>query len=489
MTELLSARPELLFGEGSAVLTSEQDAIRVSGRTQRYSSLAADVWPLLTVGKAYRFTFSVRSDGAPFRMAPYMKIIYQMNGNEYIHYSSGLPAEIGPDWTDLTIKTYFDPQFTVSRVIVCTIQQSTEGLPDFSVRSLTYEEEEAPAQEREVTRLSPQPLTIGAIRWDAWFDVNETRSNVSRQTAATLGPQHFHDRLPFFTKVIDENTVAYPQETQDDFDREVQYAKKAGFAYFAYCWYHGAMDYARVLHRTSRYSDQVQMCAIIHVSGLSDDDLRELADDMVQSYYFKLDGRPLVYVFNCGTSNPEERRKLIALAAERGLPRPYFVAMTAVDPWSQAELCCGDYDAVGAYGSSSTGPDQAYADFAARNEARYNGCYQLNPRYPLIPNIACGLDFRPRIEHPVSWMKGSYYVNVPTPEELYTHAYNTLKALHDHPIPGGPNSVLVYAWNEHDEGGWCCPTLAVNENGLPTGKAPNETHLLALKKAFDQFLK
>ena len=27
------------------------------------------------------------------------------------------------------------------------------------------------------------------------------------------------------------------------------------------------------------------------------------------------------------------------------------------------------------------------------------------------------------------------------------------------------NSAIIYAWNEHDEGGWICPTLKVDENG------------------------
>lgn len=44
------------------------------------------------------------------------------------------------------------------------------------------------------------------------------------------------------------------------------------------------------------------------------------------------------------------------------------------------------------------------------------------------------------------------------------------------------------AWNEHDEGGWCCPTLAVYENGMPVRGENGEpimdrTYLDALKKA------
>ena len=53
-----------------------------------------------------------------------------------------------------------------------------------------------------------------------------------------------------------------------------------------------------------------------------------------------------------------------------------------------------------------------------------------------------------------------------------------------------PNLMLMYAWNEFDEGGWLCPTLLCDENGNVqynadgTAKA-NTGHLDAVKKAID----
>jgi len=50
-----------------------------------------------------------------------------------------------------------------------------------------------------------------------------------------------------------------------------------------------------------------------------------------------------------------------------------------------------------------------------------------------------------------------------------------------------PNTALIYAWNEHDEGAWCCPTLTMkdgkpllNNDGSPV---MNTLFLDALKKA------
>ena len=48
--------------------------------------------------------------------------------------------------------------------------------------------------------------------------------------------------------------------------------------------------------------------------------------------------------------------------------------------------------------------------------------------------------------------------------------------------------MLIYAWNEHDEGGWCCPTLTVDETGNTVtdeygNNVMDRSHLDAIKKA------
>lgn len=50
------------------------------------------------------------------------------------------------------------------------------------------------------------------------------------------------------------------------------------------------------------------------------------------------------------------------------------------------------------------------------------------------------------------------------------------------------NTLIIYAWNEHDEGGWICPTLAVDENGNQLynedgSKKLNESRIQAVERA------
>jgi len=54
------------------------------------------------------------------------------------------------------------------------------------------------------------------------------------------------------------------------------------------------------------------------------------------------------------------------------------------------------------------------------------------------------------------------------------------------------NTVIFYAWNEHDEGSWLCPTLAVDEQGNQLynedgTKKINDSRIKILKKATEDF--
>ena len=78
-----------------------------------------------------------------------------------------------------------------------------------------------------------------------------------------------------------------------------------------------------------------------------------------------------------------------------------------------------------------------------------------------------------------------------TGEELYLHASRVLQKMKREPEKNIPNTAIVYAWNEHDEGGWCCPTIKVDETGAPlfdeTGRQLiNTTFLDAIKKAIEK---
>jgi hypothetical protein len=79
--------------------------------------------------------------------------------------------------------------------------------------------------------------------------------------------------------------------------------------------------------------------------------------------------------------------------------------------------------------------------------------------------VMSGWDRRPRVQNPVSWEKpddakaiARYYLP-PTPVELAAHLQASLDWCTSHREAADAQGVLIYAWNEIDEGGWLLPSL------------------------------
>ena len=69
---------------------------------------------------------------------------------------------------------------------------------------------------------------------------------------------------------------------------------------------------------------------------------------------------------------------------------------------------------------------------------------------------------RPRVETPVPWVDGgdiSLYYEQPTPDELAAHLKRGIEWCNTYPETAEAQAILIYAWNEFDEGGWLCPTI------------------------------
>ena len=61
-----------------------------------------------------------------------------------------------------------------------------------------------------------------------------------------------------------------------------------------------------------------------------------------------------------------------------------------------------------------------------------------------------------------------------TPTEIAAHLGRALDFVKTHPDVCTANTIIMYAWNEHDEGGWLCPTRT------PSGQ-PDASRLDALQ--------
>jgi hypothetical protein len=109
-------------------------------------------------------------------------------------------------------------------------------------------------------------------------------------------------------------------------------------------------------------------------------------------------------------------------------------------------------------------------------------------RTPCITFATAGWDTRPRQERPPSWrpwitatpdptppaqQKPLIAAATATPYELAAHLREAIEWTRANRDLNPANIIIIYAWNEHDEGGWLQPTLS------PDGK-PNAERIRAL---------
>ncbi len=408
------------------------------------------------------------------KVAAYHKIVSEYLGLVYTTYDRGSAAEINEnEFAQISVLTNIPKGAVVKDIIAYFIQDTDESFPDITVQKLEIEEAEElkniAAEKRNKPIEVQKEINVGVIRWDAYFKTGGEEKSVSNQVARALSPSKYHFMAPFFSKVKD-GKIEFPEADNRRFEQEAQLAIKAGINFFAYCWYQNddPMSYARKQHACSPLGDKIKMCAIIGVNPMDDATVSSLIEDMKRDCYFKLDSRPVVFAYDAFRTEVLYIERIRNAAADEGM-EIYFVGMaTEANPFIVNSLLEKGMDAIGGYSVGAIEKGEEYCKLARRAEKNNEGKYIYHDKIDVVPSITCGRDTRPRIETPVSWSGdyGGNYTQEPKENEIYEHAANVLKQLSDEGR-NRPKTVLIYAWNEHDEGGWCCPTLAVDEQGEP----------------------
>jgi len=180
-------------------------------------------------------------------------------------------------------------------------------------------------------------------------------------------------------------------------------------------------------------------------------------------------------VEKCQGGGPAGARELIdalrAAVKAADLGEPYIVIMDS----GAAESVKRTADLFGAqaisdYARHRNAAGGSYADLCEVARSFWDACAAAGAE--VVPLAMAGWDRRPRVERPVpweSWQKPGagldrFYL-LPTPEELAAHIGEAMAWVEARPESCPAQTVIVYAWNEHDEGGWLCPTLG--ESGKP----------------------
>lgn len=313
--------------------------------------------------------------------------------------------------------------------------------------------------ERNAPNLYETDTRLGAIRWDAWVG---SESFVGVQVETTLSPNEYHFRVPFFGEVINENEVKINGTTQAIMNQEITYASYAGLDYWAFLWYpsdHG-LDQGRKLYKTSSLKHFIDYCLVVEPTRLGtqvsiDEVVEEFADP---SYVKVLTDRPLLYFFGTNTLTHEDINEIRSKSISAGTGDPYIVLMRQGEGFNIIQDL--NLDALTRYATTWVQDGRPYADIASTDANEWNVARNNNKK--VVPHITAGWDKRPRFDNPVSWEPNPIATNwaqTPTSTELVDHIKNALQWTKDNPTVAEINTVLIYAWNEHDEGGWLSPTL------------------------------
>ncbi len=320
----------------------------------------------------------------------------------------------------------------------------------------------------------PAPL-VGAIRWDAWHG---DQGEPGRAVQHALSPEEWHYRLPFFAEVKGDE-VRIDGTAQEVMDREIEYAARAGLAYWAFVTYDAdsAMSLGLKRYLSSAKRDKVRFCLVTEGPRWRDAKFRQRVQGlMAEPGYLKVQGnRPVLYLGFLKQADIEQqwgdvaafRRALddfrAALGA-RGLGDPYLVVMDFSPVLGKKWLDALGAQALGSYATSAGGKGASYGELARHAENFWDACRGTGA--PVAPIVMAGWDRRPRVLRPMPWEKWQKpgegldkYYEPPKPDELAAHVAHAVEWMNRHPAAAPARLAIIYAWNENDEGGWLVPTL------------------------------
>jgi hypothetical protein len=315
---------------------------------------------------------------------------------------------------------------------------------------------------------SSPDYTVGAFYYPKWRSDEVNWKDIQGDPGSRSPGRPWPDREPILG--------FYPEEELWVAEKHIGWASRYGIRFFAYEWQwnvdrpvheHALKNYLRAGNR-----NKLQFCLLWDYPSARLEQQAEF-DAMVsywlQNYfdqptYYRIDGKPVVFLFSPGQAELHVRKfgttladlltRARSLAQERGLRGIYFVLATNEAPHAQLEkqLSSFGFDAY-------TGRNYAeqkgarIADYDQMVDA-YLDCYhaaaRTGKRMPYLPAASPGWYTRP-------WSGNRAIVRInPTPEKFERMLLEAKRLLREPSI--SQKVLMIEAWNEFGEGSYIEPT-------------------------------
>ncbi|WP_143217300.1 hypothetical protein [Acetobacter sp. DsW_063] len=338
------------------------------------------------------------------------------------------------------------------------------------------------------TYTPPKAPPIGAIRFDAWYDMTNT---IDQQCAVALSDGQWEYRLPANSSIMTDGSVTWPTATQDSIDLEITAALSAGLSFWAFDSYlpSNTLSSALSLYLSSNKRGNLQFCMLGQSSNWGDlsgvdgysPALHRDIDLMSNDFYFTvLDGRPLYLMLDANSGQLSELPSGISGAVSYIRSRvghetgkdPYIVYLSGAalqDYDNTTAANSAGADASGAYCTPRlNGATQPYSSLTAAAAADWSA--RAASGFPMMPTAMAGWDQRPLIKNPQAFypldpsLNVEDYYETATPDALADHVASMAEFIQS-TSSTTCGAGLLYAWNEFAEGGWIAPTyLASGSN-------------------------
>ena len=349
---------------------------------------------------------------------------------------------------------------------------------------------------------SRRPL-LGVIRWDMY---SGHPTITQKQEFGFLKPPEFHWRCPWFARRTGDpdaplsfNPEYSRKAIQEVTDQEIVYASGAGIDYWAFGYYGrhkqwGTGDNLEA-YLVSPHKRRIGFCVIVECDKVGMNARWEpprtiyrpdavLADWrtyvagivglMSEPSHQRVLDRPLIYLYHPGklgtklgdgeggtTALKRAVRLLRAEATAAKLPNPY-VAVLLGKLGPVLLMREGIADAVGLYHYRSGGtrdlPGRPYRELWPAIRRNVLDSRLSAAELKVVPPLMSGANWEPRVRGLPQTFPPMYW-DEPRPGELAAHVTAGLDYVATHPGRCEANTVLMYAWNEHSEGGFLCPLM------------------------------